>query len=297
MKILTSSYTLDLSGVPTFTLTMYRELVKLGHEVAVYSPLGGGLASKMKTYNRLQDIPRPDIIIAQHAFCAEELHNFFPRIPVIFYSHSIWLDPEQPPSFSPNWYFAINEGVKENLKNKGVEEKKITIVRDFVDTERFTSIQPINKKLTKVLFISNYKKWKNFKMVSAACKKLGVMLNCCGAPYGRRYKVEDEINKSDLVVSWGRGIIEGMSCGRAVVSFEKMRGDGYITPQTYYNARKDNFCGYISKRAFTSADQLAEELSKYDPDCSKANRDLIVKYHNVKSGVGQILENIRNILT
>jgi hypothetical protein len=290
MNILISSYTLDLAGVPTFTLTLYLELVRRGHKVVIYSPFGGKLETEMQVIKNPEDIPKPDVILAQHTPCAVVLKDIFPDTPLLFYSHSIWVEIDQPPDFASHHYLAINEAVTDNLINKGVPKSKITIVRDFVDTARYASRNPLHSELKQVLFISNYKKWNNFKMIDAACKKLGVRLVCCGSPYGRNYRIEDEINNSDLVVSWGRGILEGMSCGRAVVSFEKMMGDGYITPENYLESRKDNFCGYLSKKVFTTPDDLASELSKYDPGCAQINRNLILKYHNVSNGVDQILK-------
>lgn len=293
MVILISAYALDLSGVPTATLAIYQELVKRGHQVTVYSPLGGKIESQMNVVKNIADLPHPDIILAQHIDCANSLHTAFPHTPLIFYSHSIWLEAEQPPDFTATAYLAINEAVKDNLINKGVPESKISIVRDSVDTVRFSPTHPLHKNLEQVLFISNYKKWRNFKMLDAACKKLGVNLVCCGSPYGRSYKIEDAINSADLVVSWGRGILEGMSCGRAVVSFEKLMGDGYITPAGYLKSRKDNFCGFISKRTFATPEDLAEELSKYNSNCIKTNRNIILKHHNVTNRVDQLLKHFK----
>lgn len=297
MKILTSSYGLDLSGVPTFTLTMYNELVQRGHEVVVYSPLGGPLEGKMKVARKVQEIAPPDIILAQNNLCAEDLHNAFPDIPLLFYSHSIWVEMEQPPqSFSANSYLAINETVAKNMQYKGVNPKRIKIVRDFVDTNRFRDLKPVNKKLKNILFLSNYKKWNNFKAVSAACQKLQLNLRCVGSPYGRSDAVEREMNDADLVISWGRGIIEAMACARAVLSFDKLMGDGYIDENNYYSARKDNFCGYLSQRDFSSVDELVQEILKYDPRSSEINRQLALKYHDSKKGVDQILNLINELL-
>jgi len=150
-------------------------------------------------------------------------------------------------------------------------------------------LHPINKKLSKVLFISNYKKWKNYKAVSGACQKLGLELVCCGSPYGRNYKIEEAINDADLVVSWARGILEAMSCGRAALSFDRYEGDGYITPESYFEARQDNFSGRHFKYSY-DADSLAQEMLKYDPNCGDNNRKLVSKYHNVTTGTDQILE-------
>lgn len=294
MKILTSAQALDLSGTPTATLTMYNEMVKRGYDVTVYSPLGGPLEKQMNTIKELNGIPAPDIILAQHNSCAETLKKTFPNIPLVFYSRGALPDRhalEQPPKFPADWYIAINEEVEQNLIEKGVPARKISIIRDFVDTNRFKPIKPINRELKKVLFISNYKKWKNYKAVSGACQKLELELQCCGSPYGRNYIIEDAINKADLVVSWARGILEAMACGRAVLSFDRYEGDGYIDSQSYFEARKDNFSGRHLKYSY-DADTLADEMLKYEPDCGDRNRELIMKYHNVEDGVDQILETL-----
>lgn len=289
MKIATSSSTLDLSGVPTFTLTMYRELVKRGHQVTVYSPTGGRLEIEMNVVRKVERLPSPDIVIAQHNTCAESLKQAFPNVPLVFYSHGVLPELEQPPKFPADWYLAINEEVQMNLQNKGVPENKISIVRDFIDTDRFISTQPIGQKAGRVLFISNYKKWKNFSTVDEACKKLGIKLTCFGSPYGRNYQIEEAINEVDLVVSWGRGILEAMSCGRAALSFDRFEGDGYIIPQTYFESRKNNFSGRIFNLAFTG-DSLAEEILKYNSNSAKVNRKLIMEYHSATDGVNQILD-------
>jgi glycosyltransferase involved in cell wall biosynthesis len=294
MNILTSSYSLDLAGVPTFTLTMYRELTERGHNVAVYSPTGGKLESEMSVIKNVDEIKIPDVIIAQHTPCAIDLRTKFPNTPFIFYSHGLLPEVEQPPPFPADLYFAINEEVEKNLTDKSVPGGKIKIVRDFVDTERFKCIKPINSILKNVLFISNYKKWKNFYRVNGACKKLGLNLKCFGSPYGRNYKIEEAINEADLIISWGRGILEAMSCGRAVLSFDRFEGDGYITEKTYFDARRDNFSGRIFKYNFTD-DTLAAEVRKYRSDCGEINRNLVLKYHNVTFGVDEILKYIKEI--
>lgn len=294
MNIVISSYALDLSGVPTFTLTVYRELIKRGHQITVYSPLGGKLETEMGAVKNVDEVPTPDVIIAQYNTCAESLKKTFVDVPLIFYSHGILPDGEQPPNFSADWYLAVNEEVQQNLQAKGVPAGKIDIVRDFIETDRFISTKPIRPKIKQVLFISNYKKWKNFKTVEAACRILGVNLICLGSPYGRHYKIEEAINKADLVISWGRGILEAMSCGRAALSFDRFEGDGYITSDTYLQTRKNNFSGRIFKQDF-SGETLAKEMQKYDPKAAMVNRDLVVKYHDSAKGVQSILDIIEKI--
>lgn len=295
MKILTSAHALNLAGTPTFTLTMYNEMVKRGHDVTVYSPLGGPLENQMDTVKSLDRVFAPDIILAQHIPCAVDLKARFPNLPLIFYCHGFVQEIEQPPPFDADYYLVINEECRDNYINKGIRPEKMKIVRDFVDTDRFKPVEPINKELKKVLFISNYKKWKNYKAVSGACEKLGLELACYGSPYGRNFEIEKAINEADLVISWARGILEAMACERAALSFDRYEGDGYIDLKTYFEARKDNFSGRYFKYEY-NADTLADEMLKYDPECGEQNRELVLKYHNVMDGVDQILETLDKFL-
>jgi len=296
MRILSSAYTLDLSGLPTFTLTMYNELVRRGHNVTIYSPTGGKLEREMETVKSLKGLSKPDVIIAQHNLCAIDLKKAFPDTPMIFYSHGFVQELEQPPPFPADFYFVINEEVQQNFIDKGIPSNKIVIIRDFIDTERFKPVKPINNNLQNVLFLSNYKKWKNYYRVSEACKALRLNLTCIGSPYGRRYDVENAIQEADLVISWARGILEAMSCGRAALSFDRLEGDGYITKETYFEARKDNFSGRHFHYAF-DRHSLANEILKYNPADAEVNRDLILNYHEVKAGVNQILDLVKKIMS
>ncbi len=294
MKILTSSYTLDLAGVPTFTKTFFDEVKKRDDEIKIFSPLGGRLESEMDI---IKDIKTsdfvPDVIISQHNTCAEILKDNFPTIPHIFYSHGLLPEIEQPPTFICDFYFAINSEVRDNLVTKGVDKNKIAIIRDFIDLEKFKSTKKLNEKLKNVLFISNYKKWKNFKIVTEACKINNLNLKCVGAPYGRSRDIAKDINESDLVVSWGRGVLEAMATGRCVISFDKTVGDGYLDSENYFKARENNFSGRINNINF-SPTALAKEMLKYNPKDGAKNRDLIEQYHNPKIEVDKIYEHIRN---
>jgi hypothetical protein len=295
MRILTSCYTLDPAGLPTFTLTMYKELMKRGHQVIVYSPKGGKLASEMIVKSDLSSLIKypPDIILAQHLPCSDDMHDAFPDVPIVYYAHGLFDGVlEEPPKFECNGYIAINREVKANLIKKGIPEDKITIIRDFIDLERFKSVSPIHEKLTSVLFISNYKKWINYKVVRDACLELGISLRCIGSTYGRVLNVEDEINKVDLVVSWARGILEGMACGRNVISWDNKEGDGFIDEDSYYTARENNFSGRIHHIKYT-AESMAQAMRRYDSFYGHINRAHTELYHDSVKGVDEILEELK----
>lgn len=295
MRILTSSIVLDRSGVPTYTLAMVRELQRRGHEVYVYSPRGGHFAEALQAVSHL-NVPTPDAIIAQHTTCAYDMRRAFPNVPFLYSAHGTLPTDEQPPiGIAVDHYIAINTFVRDHLIAHDIPAERITIVRDFIDTTRFTPREPLRSHTPRVLFISNYKKWRNYRMLSHACADLQLPLKCVGAPYGHSRDLVADINNADLVVSWGRGILEAMSCGRPVLSYDKIHGDGYLTKRVYYDSREHNFAwDYACKYTF-DVDLLKQHLQKYNPADGSINRALIEREHDVRTGVHTLLRVIASV--
>lgn len=297
MRILTSSYSLDPSGVPTYTQTMVTALHALGHDVVTWSPFGGKLLGQIP--GATTQIPEPtehfDVILAQHTPCARALRLQYPHTPLIYCAHGYLPEIDQPPlDIRVDGWTAINERVFDHLVSCGVT-MPITIVRDFIDTEKFSPTRPVRLDRPHVLFISNYKKWKNWAHLSKACAYMGYPLTATGAPYGRVPSVADAINEADVVVSWGRGILEGMSCGRPVISFDQTYGDGYLTEEMYYISREHQF----SSRDCTGAGDwpwLVEQLKQYNPTDGARNRALILQHHAMYRGVDQLLTLARKVI-
>jgi hypothetical protein len=292
MKILLSAFTLDLSGVPTYTLVLYNELVSLGHSVEVYSPHGGELESKMKTVKDIEKLTKPDIILAQHQECAESLYvRFSIDTPIIFLAHGSTLGGEQPPKAPMHRYIVINEITEKNLIEKGIDRKKIFIVRDFLDVDLFMSDREVCDEPRDILYVSNYRKDKTFATIENVCKELGIKLHASGAPYGRSRDMVKSINQADLVISSGRVILEAMSCERPVISFDKGRGWGYINRENYFETRQYNF-GWPTGPIELTEENLKKEIRKFNPYDGEYNRELVMFYHNSKISVNQLLELI-----
>jgi tetratricopeptide (TPR) repeat protein len=73
------------------------------------------------------------------------------------------------------------------------------------------------------------------------------------------------INKSDIVFSLGRGIIEAMMCGRVPIVFDSNGGDGIVTSKNIGDLMKRNFSGRTRNQLFTK-DDLVAEIKKYNKD-------------------------------
>ena len=292
MTILISSSSLDRSGVPTYTLTLYKELERLGFDVMVYSPKLGPMAKEMKVYTNFDAMPMPGVILAQANKCATWVKGAFPHVPMIFISHGVIPDEEQPPRFPIDWYIAVNEEARINLMSQYINPLKITIIRDFIDTDLFVKLEPLEEK-PRVLFVSNYKKWKTYYNIEAACEKLGLEFRAVGSPYGQCEDMPELYNEFDLVIGKGRCLLEAMSCGREVISYNDKLGDGYLDEKMYLESRERNFGGRLCRYSF-SAEDVVEEIKKYNPNGD--NRKRVLENHEVKKCSIQILDVIKEVL-
>lgn len=295
MRILMSSYRLDYSGVPTYTWTVMRELQRRGHEVRVYAPEGGRFAHAFPWSTEPPRNWRPDRILAQHTPCAYALREAFPTQPITYICHGVLPDIDQPPiDASITQWVSINEQVTAHLVSCGVPAERIVLIRNLIDTDHYYPLRVPLRETPQVLFVSNYKKWLNYGRLSKACAALGWSLHAVGSPYHQSRDMVRDMNNADLIVSWGRGILEAMSCGRAVCSLDKSppAGDGYLDEVGYYHSRTHNFSHFVSgdcRYENMHVERIIEELRRYAPMDGVRNRHLIETYHDVRDGVDALL--------
>ena len=294
MDILISTALLNYTGLPTYILTLYNQLVARKHKVTVYCPDSGQLASRMNTITSLEFAGWPDVILAQHnTTLAREMKTKFHDIPMIFTSHGILPEVlEQPPTdIEIDKYIAVSEEVALNLKTYGIEAE---IIRNFIDIDRFQCKEPVREKPERLLFISNFTRWRTYEIIQKACKIMGIEFRHLGFETHPQFNVENYINESDIVISLGRGVLEAMACDRPAIVFDRRRGDGYINEDIYRKSRMNNLSGRAFRINFTS-ETLMKEIEKYDPDDGIVNRNIILKHHNHVKAVDTIMEIIREM--
>jgi hypothetical protein len=272
-----------------------RELHRQGHEVRVYAPEGGQFAFAFPWSPFISTEWRPDRIIAQHTPCALTLREAFPAHPITYISHGVSPDIDQPPlDANITHWVAINEQVRDYLQLHRIAARDISLIRNPVDTFHYYPLRTPLRRTPQVLFVSNYKKWLNYGRLSKACAILGWSFHAVGSPYRRSRDMVHDMNEADLIVSWGRGILEAMSCGRAVYSLDKSppAGDGYLDESTYYYSRTHNFSHFVSgdcRYENFTVDMIVEQLQRYHPVDGIRNRELIETYHDVRDVVDALL--------
>ena len=288
MKILVANHWLSkLGGSETFTYTLIEELVRLGHEVDLFTFFPGLISEKIeRDFGVNINVQNSyDIIFASHNTTVDELtgHGF-----IIQTCHGVFPYLEQP-SEKANLHVSITKEVKDHLARLGFDSK---IIWNGVNCNRFKPTRKINKKLKTVLSLA--KSEQSNIIIRQACQVLG--LDYIERRKERIWNIENEINKADLVISLGRGVYESLACGRSVLVYDHRGysdnyGDGIITEDNINLLMENNCSGRYFKKSFTAV-SLANELKKYDPGISEFSRNFAVKNLNIKNQVKKYIPGI-----
>lgn len=300
MKILITNFFLEnYAGSELYTYDLAKTLTDLGHEVVVFTPHLGEVSKRIQdlsitVVDSLESIKNQkiDIIHAHHNICAILARSAFPRAPMVFLSHGVIPELEHNPSIDLgiSHYIAVSEEVRESqIENESVDPGKITIVRNFVDTDRFKSVKYINDQIKNVLVISNYYRGLHRRVIEKACSEMKLNLEVVGGQIKSVWEVEKFINNADLVISLGRGALEAMACNREVIIYDYNGSDGLIRKENYHEVRKNNFSGRRYANHY-SVEELVKEMKKYNPVEAKKNRDIILKHHEINSVVEKMIK-------
>lgn len=280
IRILMGTNHLDRwGGSETFTRTLYKELERRGHELSVFT-FRPGVASE--GLNRVENPQADDydLVLTSHNTVLDQLKglNRF----TIHTSHGPTHALEAP-SDGANRYIAVSEEVK-----KIYADRKMTVIHNGIDLERFRPTKPLNKKLEKVGIMCQ---GSEATTISAdACASLGIEFEVIN----QTPNVEEVINSCDLIVSLGRGAYEAMACGRAVIvfdsrSYQPKLADGIVTKENFKELLKCNFSGRRYNRKF-ALKAMMMELKKYKPEMGPINRKLAEQHFDIRKAADKYLE-------
>jgi tetratricopeptide (TPR) repeat protein len=301
LKILIGTHHLiDLTGSEIYTFTLAEQLVKAGHDVKVYSKYIDKMRDQFEAINveLFDDIEKLrefefDVAHVHHNITAFEVRSAFPELPIIMLSQGVLPFLEQPPNMELgiSKFLGISLEVINNLLKKNVPSNRISYFPNIVDESKFTSGEPINEKPRKALIISGRLDKIREKIIRRACEMLSIETRFVGGRFGSfsQQKVLSLIKESDIVFSLGRGAIEAMMCGRVPVIFDYLGGDGMVTPEAFDEIRKNNFSGRRYKKNF-SAEELAEEINKYQQNYGTELRELAVQNFSASKYVKHLIE-------
>ena len=285
MRLVLASLHLSwLGGATTYLLTVAPALQRLGHTVTLYSPDPGSTAeiARARGIEVVSDedgLPDDcDAVLVQDTVLAFELGARL-RAPQVFVSHGAELDLAVPPQIDEAVaaVVAMNDRVAARVAALATRPKCVRL-RQPIDIERFYQQGPPRERPAEVLLLGNYLRGQRRAVVTDVCEQLGLRYTQLGRDGKMSPEPVSAIGSADIVIGYGRSILEAMACGRAAYVLDHLGADGWVTAQSYRELERDGFTGTHSGTEPTH-ERLRADLMAYDPGMGIVNESLIVSHH------------------
>jgi hypothetical protein len=301
MKLLLATNRLGLGGSESYLLTVGEQFDRLGHEVTVYSPEGGAgealarerdLALAGEADSIAADY---DAAVIQDAAVAHEIAERCPEAPQLFVAHSDMFDLQTPPQLpaAVAAVVALNERVAARMRSFATEVEVVRL-RQPIDTLRFTPRSPLPEVPRRALLLSNTPHADRLEMIESACAKAGLELRRRGGVAGDSTDIRPDLVAAEIVIGYGRSILEAMACGRAAYVYDWQGGDGWVTRESYEEIEAGGFGGRTG-RLSVDRDSLSEDLGRYSASMGPVNHDLAVANHRAGRHAEQLVELLRSL--
>jgi hypothetical protein len=295
VRLILATNHLGLGGSESYLLTVAEQLDRLGHEAFIFAPEPGkgvevaeerGLAVVSG-----DELPEQcDAALVQDAAVALQLAGRYPETPQLFVAHSEIFDLQTPPQLpgAVAMVIALNDRVEARMRSLAVEVE-VKRLRQPIDTERFVSRTSLPETPRRALLLSNTPVSDRLKMLEDACRSAGIELTRLGGLQGQTTDPRSALVSADIVIGYGRTILEGMACGRAAYVYDWKGGDGWITPQSYPAIEADGFGGR-SAQELIDADRLAADLREYSAAMGPVNHDLVMANHRANVHTQELVQ-------
>jgi len=219
-----------------------------------------------------------DGVIAMDAAVSLRLAGRYPGTPQVFVAHSTFYDLQSPPQL-PGLVataVALNDRVATRLGSLGLRPP-IVRLRQPVDVQWFRPGSPLPERPRRALLLSN-RIGARRDAVRTALERRGMAVEEVGAGGSLTTDPRAALLRADVVIGYGRSVLEGMACGRAVIVYDHRGGDGWVTSESYPRLESEGFAGAAIPKVLDPR-RFDELLAAYDPAMGAVNADLIVLHH------------------
>jgi hypothetical protein len=299
MRLLLATNHLGLGGSESYLLTVAEQLDRLGHEVAIYAVERGrgaevALEKALTLIGEAELHDEFDAALVQDAGVSLQIAGHCPRAPQLFVAHSAMFDLQAPPQL-PGVVGAVvvlNDRVGERARSFAIGVEVVRL-RQPIDTQRFAPRSALPEVPRRALLLSNNPNADRIAMLEAACQSADIKLQRVGGAAGQTDDPRPELAAADIVIGYGRSILEAMACGRAAYVYDWKGGDGWITAESYPAIEADGFAGFSDR--VVDGERLAQDLRRYSASMGPVNHDLVYAHHRANVHAQKLVELMRGI--
>jgi hypothetical protein len=288
MRIVIANSRFLLGGSETYAVTVGEQLEQLGHTVTLFAgeaskegrelAASRGLALGTCSPAELAERDDFDALIAQDAAAAYGVASQR-EVPQVFVIHGFASFEHPPQGLSPVPPVVV---LSDRLADRAAAfagRPEVVRLRQPIDLWRFKPTAPARERARRVLAFSNYLPPDRLAMLEAACGDLGLELTSMGATSTTSLTPQQRIADADIVVGYGRSVLEGMAAGRAAYVWDHAGGDGWMTPETYPAIEANGFAGAATEN-IVGTERLREDFAAYRSELGPLGYDLVRKHHS-----------------
>jgi hypothetical protein len=303
MRIVVATHALAaFGGTESYAATLADYLQRLGHDVWMHAPVQGEAAQSLRDNGfRVPSAERElplgvDGVVANLTDVAYDLMARYPSAAHVYVCHGTRFHLSTPPALSAaaQAVVALNDRVGGWLRGAAAEPEVVRL-RQPIDLARFAPRGAPRPRARRLLMLGNYAGGARRDMVERVCRDLGIEVEVRGVTGTPTARPEESILEADIVMGYGRSVLEAMACGRAAYVYDMHGGDGWVTPETYPRLEADGFGGQAD-REVVDEQRMRRELAAYDPLMGLANRDLIVANHAAQHHASAIVHVLRSLV-
>lgn len=299
MNLVLATNHLGLGGSESYLITVAEQLDRLGHRVVLYSPEGGEAVAVARerglAVGDASVLPAEcDAALVQDGGVSLQLAGRYPSTPQLFVAHSEIFDLQAPPQLdgAVGLVVALSDRVSRRMR-AFAERVEVVRLRQPIDTERFLPRAPLPEVPRRALLLSNTPKSDRIEGIEWACSQVGLELSQVGGP-SRTVDPRHALAGADIVIGYGRSILEAMACGRAAYVYDWHGGDGWVTGESYEAIEADGIGGR-GGRAIVDREGLAADLRRYSAAMGPVNHDLAIAHHRANVHAQELVELLRGL--
>jgi hypothetical protein len=289
-------------GSETYALTLAEHLARLGHSVTLYAR-ELGLVSEQARERALHVVATPEelpdeadgVIAGVDQGLGLQLVGRYPRAARVWVVHSsegVYLQPPVTGAFAAT--VALND-LHAKRAAASACAGEVVRMRQPIDLRRFGVRGTIHERPQEVLLLGNYHSRLDSRaqMLREAWADAQIRWSEAGGPTPT-LDAATTIAQADIVVGFGRSIIEAMACGRAAYVHDQAGSEGWVTPRNYERMEAGGFA-VAGARLPPDKKRLRADLEEYDPALGLEGRDLVRTHHDARDHAAALVELIERI--
>lgn len=290
MRILITLSQFLLGGTETYSVTVAEQLERLGHSTLIHAPTATGPGRELVESRGLRiavgglpaaldDLGGVDAVLAQDSAGAYELAGRGDGVRQLFVVHGLAGFEHPPGALRPApRVVVLNDRIGARVASLASSSEAVRL-RQPIDIARYRPRGASRRRARRVLVFSNYVEADRLRLLEGACADLGLELARLGAQLGSKVDTQQAIADADIVVGYGRSVLEGMAMGRAAYVWDRGGGDGWVTPESYSALEADGFSGAATD-AIVDAARLRADFASYRPELGTLAFDLVRTHHS-----------------